>query len=464
MTSDSPEFHCWCSLDRESPEPKGRIILQKFGRFLEGPVTVLGCGEGATLLALATEGRTDLIGVELNDELAGLARSSGGALIKQDLLEFLASRKPGIGTYLYIDVIEHLSFDYHIRLLSAIPIGSRVILQTPYTESLQGHEYYFSARSHVAPYSPKVLRRMLSGSGYGIVARGSFDGKHSKILITSKFDGIVTFAELTKFLDMQAKHYSNGMYVRLGVAEAAHLEPEILLVDEDLTGGNLNFQRKCLGKIGDVAKTGRTVVLVSHKLNQICHLCHRVVKTDAGKTRMVGTVDDVLAAYESAMFAGDRANALQRDADTKTQFLNWEIAEPHTDRPHVLSILGSFMVYFHEELAEAAIRADYDIAPFNADRQLMWAPGVWKLFLAPGSHVLSHSYSTLPLLPGAYQWQVTLWDNGDMLDSWDCLPEMSIATEVHQYQMDECNGILNLPASFLHRASEETSVERAPHI
>src|SRR6267378_6521430 len=92
--------------------------------------------------------------------------------------------------------------------------------------------------------------------------------------IISKFDEIVAFAELEKFLDMQVKHYSSGMYVRLAFAVAAHLEPEILLVDEVLAVGDLNFQKKCLGKMGDVARAGRTVVLVSHQLNQIRRLSH----------------------------------------------------------------------------------------------------------------------------------------------------------------------------------------------
>src|SRR6266436_3650547 len=90
--------------------------------------------------------------------------------------------------------------------------------------------------------------------------------------ITRKFDEIVAFAELDKFIDTPVKHYSSGMFVRLAFAVAAHLEPEILLVDEVLAVGDIKFQRKCLGKMGDVAKAGRTVVLVSHQLNQIRRL------------------------------------------------------------------------------------------------------------------------------------------------------------------------------------------------
>ena len=125
----------------------------------------------------------------------------------------------------------------------------------------------------------------------------------SKREIARKFDEIVAFAELEKFLDTQVKHYSSGMYVRLAFAVAAHLEPEILLVDEVLAVGDISFQRKCLGKMGDVAKAGRTVILVSHNLGAISRLCNRVAWVDAGRVKMDGPTDAVVNAYQSSGFA-----------------------------------------------------------------------------------------------------------------------------------------------------------------
>src|SRR5262252_3052541 len=147
----------------------------------------------------------------------------------------------------------------------------------------------------------------------------------SKAEIEKKFDEIVAFAELEKFIDTPVKHYSSGMYVRLAFAVAAHLEPEILLVDEVLAVGDINFQKKCLGKMGDVARAGRTVVLVSHQLNQIRRLCNRVVWVDGGLVRNVGNTHEVVSAYESAMARGDQ-NATQqhRGPATKGRFLKWE--------------------------------------------------------------------------------------------------------------------------------------------
>ena len=282
----------------------------------------------------------------------------------------------------------------------------------------------------------------------------------SKAEISRKFGEIVAFAELEKFIDTPVKHYSSGMYVRLAFAVAAHLEPEILLVDEVLAVGDINFQKKCLGKMGDVARAGRTVVLVSHQLNQIRRLCHRVVWIDNGHVRQNGPTHEVVSAYESAVARGDRTGFGEaRSTDAKGQFLKWELAEPRTD-PHVLTTLGSVTVDFTIEVKKPVANAEQGVALFNSDRQLMWARAAQNLSLSAGIHVLSHTFPSLPLRPGAYQWQVTFWVDGEMLDLWDCIPDMVIATDVHQHYMDEWNGILNLPSRFAHTTREELSVER----
>lgn len=108
--------------------------------------------------------------------------------------------------------------------------------------------------------------------------------------IESKFDDIVRFAETEKFLDTPLKHYSSGMQVRLGFAVAAFLEPEILVIDEVLAVGDADFQKKCLGKIEDVSKNGRTVLFVSHNMEAVERLCTRVIRLDSGVLRQ-DTVD-----------------------------------------------------------------------------------------------------------------------------------------------------------------------------
>ena len=125
----------------------------------------------------------------------------------------------------------------------------------------------------------------------------------SKQEIRRKFDEIVAFAEIEKFLETQVKHYSSGMYVRLAFAVAAHLDPEILLVDEVLAVGDINFQRKCLGKMGDVARHGRTVILVSHNMAAINALCSRCVILDKGGIQYEGATSAAIGRYYAESFA-----------------------------------------------------------------------------------------------------------------------------------------------------------------
>ena len=115
--------------------------------------------------------------------------------------------------------------------------------------------------------------------------------------IARKFDEMVAFAEIEQFVDTPVKHYSSGMYVRLAFAVAAHLEPEILLVDEVLAVGDAAFQKKCLGKIGEVAKLGRTVMFVSHNLATIQSLCDSCMLLAAGRMTLKGRPSEVIARY-----------------------------------------------------------------------------------------------------------------------------------------------------------------------
>lgn len=115
--------------------------------------------------------------------------------------------------------------------------------------------------------------------------------------IERKFDEIVAFAEVEKFIDTPVKHYSSGMYLRLAFAVAAHLEPEILIVDEVLAVGDAAFQKKCLGKMGDVAKEGRTVLFVSHNMPAITRLCERAIYLESGMLKQDGTPHQVVRTY-----------------------------------------------------------------------------------------------------------------------------------------------------------------------
>jgi len=128
-----------------------------------------------------------------------------------------------------------------------------------------------------------------------------------KVEIEQKFDEIVSFAEIEKFLDTPVRFYSSGMYVRLAFAVAAHLEPEVLLVDEVLAVGDIEFQKKCLGKMNDVSKAGRTVFFVSHNLNAIKRLCQRTILLSYGKIIEDGNTESTVAKYMSDGIRGKTA-------------------------------------------------------------------------------------------------------------------------------------------------------------
>ncbi len=119
--------------------------------------------------------------------------------------------------------------------------------------------------------------------------------------IERKFDEIMGFAEVDKFIDTPVKYYSSGMRLRLGFAVAAYLEPDILVVDEVLAVGDFEFQKKCLGKMNDVAKDGRTVLFVSHQMGAIGSLCDKVILLDKGRIKKIGDAFDVISDYEGSL-------------------------------------------------------------------------------------------------------------------------------------------------------------------
>jgi lipopolysaccharide transport system ATP-binding protein len=131
--------------------------------------------------------------------------------------------------------------------------------------------------------------------------------------IQKRFDEIVSFAELEKFIDTPAKHYSSGMYMRLAFAVAAHLSSETLLVDEVLAVGDVAFQRKCLRKMESATRGGRTVVFVSHNMGAIRQLCNRVIWIDQGKTRAKGEVELIVMNYLAESSGGFVQSNLESD-------------------------------------------------------------------------------------------------------------------------------------------------------
>jgi lipopolysaccharide transport system ATP-binding protein len=156
----------------------------------------------------------------------------------------------------------------------------------------------------------------------------------SRSEIRGKFDQIVDFAGVEKFIDTPVKRYSSGMQVRLAFSVAAHLEPEILVIDEVLAVGDAEFQRRCLGKMRDVAGGGRTVLFVSHNESAVRSLCSQALLLDRGRINQQGGVEDILGAY----------HGLQEEVRLSSSYLNSKGPEaPHVRRVRVAADTGGFI-------------------------------------------------------------------------------------------------------------------------
>jgi homopolymeric O-antigen transport system ATP-binding protein len=145
-----------------------------------------------------------------------------------------------------------------------------------------------------------------------IFLNGAILGMHRSETIR-KFDEIVAFAEVERFLDTPVKHYSSGMYVRLAFAVAAHLDPEILVIDEVLAVGDAKFQEKCLGKIENAARAGRTVLFVSHNMGAVRTLCDEVMLLEQGRIASIGPTSDIVRQYLTG-----RVDAMAQERDLKS--------------------------------------------------------------------------------------------------------------------------------------------------
>ena len=190
-----------------------------------------------------------------------------------------------------------------------------------------------------------------------IYLNGSILGM-SRAEITSKFDEIVAFSEVEKFLDTPVKKYSSGMYVRLAFAVAAHLEPEILIVDEVLAVGDANFQRKCLGKMGDVVRDGRTILFVSHNMDAVAQLCSHSILVAGGQSSEKLSADEGIKRYLALGGNGAEIPLAQKPREQKGKrppiFVGLEVTgEPaHGGTPHPNVVESGGRVTFDVEIAD----------------------------------------------------------------------------------------------------------------
>jgi homopolymeric O-antigen transport system ATP-binding protein len=245
----------------------------------------------------------------------------------------------------------------------------------------------------------------------------------TKAEIESKFDEIVAFAELEKFLDTPVKHYSSGMYVRLGFAVAAHLDPEVLIVDEVLAVGDISFQKKCLGKMGQFGQNGRTILFVSHNIPAVLNLCRRGIVLEQGRLTFAGDAKSAVEYYVGATSRSeDRSDShiidLWNSPRRLPQYEPWlrklevfsgdgkpfagELATAESIRVHVEFQLREPIVNFDVRVNFTDVYGQMIFAARSTyERKRDWG-------LRSGVQEVVCEIPTLPLTPGEYRIEVGL--------------------------------------------------------
>jgi len=233
--------------------------------------------------------------------------------------------------------------------------------------------------------------------------------------VVRKFDEIVAFAEVERFLDTPVKRYSSGMYVRLAFAVAAHLEPEILLVDEVLAVGDAAFQRKCLGKMGSVVQEGRTVLFVSHNMAAVAALCTRGILLDDGQLKVSGSPQLVMEEYLSKTRAAaviPLSERTDREGNGRVRFTNVSVLNDRHDVVDTVFSGQDISISFDYEIPGSETLNNVNVQlrfsgvfgqPLFACRSQAVRDG--PLTLIPGAR-LHCRIPRLPLMPGVYTFTI----------------------------------------------------------
>jgi lipopolysaccharide transport system ATP-binding protein len=227
--------------------------------------------------------------------------------------------------------------------------------------------------------------------------------------IARKFDQIVAFAEIERFLDTPVKRYSSGMYVRLAFAVAAHLEPEILIVDEVLAVGDSQFQEKCLGAMQDTASSGRTVLFVSHNMASIQQLCHRAVLFKAGQLAADGLPREIVRSYFSNSHKASRVflkDWQDRQSNGQARIIQFEIANAEGELITSIPVGGSVRFSIAADFTEPVVDPCFGVLIHTATGEpILDVRSIHdglRLGRVQGSVTVQVSLDKLGLYPGDY--------------------------------------------------------------
>ena len=240
--------------------------------------------------------------------------------------------------------------------------------------------------------------------------------------IKSKLDEIIEFSGVSKFINTPVKHYSSGMYVRLAFAVAAHLNPEILIIDEVLAVGDVEFQKKCLGKMQGVSKEGRTVLFVSHDMGAIRFLCDRVAVLEDGKIAFIGNTDDAINYYLSSVKnkvtvpIGERAN---REGSQHISVTSIELIDTSGNNVNHFFTGEEALFKINYSCTEKSENVAFRIQIFNSLGQLISTLNNYhtnSFFSISGDGSVICRINKLPLLSGDYRIDIRVQHDGILSD------------------------------------------------
>jgi lipopolysaccharide transport system ATP-binding protein len=225
----------------------------------------------------------------------------------------------------------------------------------------------------------------------------------SRSEIKSKFDEIVDFAEVEAFLDTPVKRYSSGMYVRLAFAVAAHLEPEILIIDEVLAVGDVVFQKKCLGRMQSVAASGRTVLFVSHNMQTVAGLTDRSLLLDSGRVTAIGPSQEVIQKYLSSL-SSQAPVFEQKPSGDKPEFTHVKLntSDPGSLQRHGAPMSIDFEIYIPVPIPNSNISFQIFSAMHQPIVHVLTLDSEIPMLRKPGLHKLKCSFPKVRLFPGHY--------------------------------------------------------------
>jgi lipopolysaccharide transport system ATP-binding protein len=257
-----------------------------------------------------------------------------------------------------------------------------------------------------------------------------------KAEIEEKFDQIVNFAEIEKFLDTPVKRYSSGMYVRLAFAVAAHLEPEILIVDEVLAVGDAEFQKKCLGKMGDVASEGRTVLFVSHNLGAVQNLCQKGIVLEHGMVKFIGSVPDSIATYQMsyANSAGSLEDRTDRMGSGEIRVTAIELRNLNGHIIDTVSCDDTFDVFLYykvkpgfencKPIVSISVKTPLEVPIFLIHNRM--TGDILEKLPQKGAFVCR--ISNLPLVPSSYKLDYSVMNSGNFIDGLNAAADLDVTS------------------------------------